>query len=97
MSAYFEAPDGEGEPCIWAKGERFDMPLIRQRETGPAYWPDVVARMTGTTITNAPDDVAVDRAVDAWFASAGASDELDSDWRQRMRAALAALTGVPHD
>lgn len=52
MTIYFEAPDGHGESCLWdgPPGDR-PLPILRESDCGAAYWPDVVARMTGTTIT----------------------------------------------
>jgi hypothetical protein len=57
MTTYFEAPDGHGEPCLWAPNPDYpDLPLfiVRASSVRREFWPDVVARMTGTTITNEP-------------------------------------------
>jgi hypothetical protein len=57
-------------------------------------------RARGLIVLAEPDDDALDRAVDAWFEVAARGglldDDIDADWRARMRAALAALAdGTP--
>lgn len=64
MTTYFEAPDGHGELTIW-EGVRYSSAVIpnaviRQRDVPEKYWPDVVARMTGTVVTNDDARTAVD-------------------------------------
>jgi hypothetical protein len=53
MPNYFEAPDGYGESCVWMHTDNGPWCLLRKSDVaGTDRWPDVVARMTGTTITN---------------------------------------------
>lgn len=110
---YFEAPDGYGGRTIWAKnGDGAPMAVIDAQDVPTAFWPDVVARMTGSSITN--DDATVELLAKrlAWCGWYGWQDrepnETQDDlwqqrvprsqekWRDEARAVLAALTGVPH-
>jgi len=107
MTEYFEAPDGHGEPCLWMPTDNGPWCLLRKSDVaGTDRWPDVVARMTGTTVT--ADDATVERIARclyefSWEGLGGASwdDHPTADnkdgWRTEARAILAALTGVPHD
>jgi hypothetical protein len=107
MPDYFEATDGHGESCVWVRTDRpdFPMPVIRQREVMPGVWPDVVARMTGTTITT--DDATVQLVADAISREGGEPGNSLHGWRceypdrygkceclnQVATGILAALTG----
>jgi hypothetical protein len=92
MTTYFEAPDGHDEPTLWAvTGNQHAVPVLRRSDV-PKFWPDIVARMTGTTVV--ADDVH--RAVDAaraayWNVANGEPPSL----AMYEAAILAALTGVP--
>jgi len=95
MTTYFEAPDGYGESCLWMPTEGGPWCLLRESDVaGTDRWPDVVARMTGTTITR--------DALSALCLSylkppnySGGSWTLNPD--ALADAILAALTGVPHE
>jgi hypothetical protein len=97
-------PDGDGEPTIWVleNGDtdnyRYDALIARNDSaTHERYWPDIVARMTGTTITNDVDRAALARAArDAYIHSPGKTAG-GTAWDRVVDAILAALTGVPHD
>jgi hypothetical protein len=106
---FIDEPGPDGEPTIWAleggDTDNYHYAYILSRvDLTPdtrRYWPDVVARMTGTTITT--DDATVERVAQAlwditiprWVTMRPA--ELTSDLREqlndRARAVLAALTG----
>lgn len=61
MTTYFEAPDGHDESTIWTTEvdhPDYLIPVLRERDAAP-FWPDVVARMTGTTVV--ADDATVER------------------------------------
>jgi hypothetical protein len=113
MTVFIYEPDAYDEPTLWAL-ERGDTDqyqytgLLSRCNLAPdvrRFWPDVVARMTGTTIQ--PDEATVERVAQAlwditiprWVTMRPA--ELTGDLREqlndRARAILAALTGVPHD
>jgi len=97
MTEYFEAPDGHGEPTLWAgNGDHLAVPVIRRSDV-PTFWPDVVARMTGTTIT-VPDKDALSALCLSFLKPpkyASGSWTLNPD--ALADAIHAALTGVPHD
>jgi hypothetical protein len=115
---FIHEPGPDGEPTLWVieNGDtdhyrytyllsRVDLlPDVRR------FWPDVVARMTGTTITN--NDATVQRmAIAMWDADDAAritdgeadmiiprnNQQVMSEYLGHASAALAALTGVPHD
>lgn len=76
MTTYFEARDGYGEPTIWAPGHTpiGDVPVLRKRDVPTELWPEVVARMTGTT--EAALQSVIDRLSkesDSWHAIAMAN------------------------
>jgi hypothetical protein len=95
---YFEAPDGHGESCIWVRTDNYPWCLLRESDVaGTDAWPDVVARMTGTSITT--DDATVKRVAQALWA-----ETVDHPWdegieedhneaRQVARAVLTAIKG----
>lgn len=100
---YFEAKDGHDESTIW-EGVRYSSSsipnaVIRQHDVPEKYWPDVVARMTGTVVTN--DDATVKRVAMALLICEAGPDATEFIWDDkyatRARAVLATLTGVPHD
>jgi hypothetical protein len=97
---YFEAPDGHGEPCLWSGDQQSAEFVTRKRDITAKFWPDVVARMTGTTIQ--ADDATVTVVEQAIFAHEWFTLPADLDDDQRdaakvyaptARAILAALTG----
>ena len=108
---YYLEPDGFGVPTIWvANSEQPDLPVpvLSKDSVTEHFWPDVVARMTGTTITT--DDATVERIAAAIYPALMLLDEQGEpadwatcdgahrqEWLEAARAALAALTGVPHD
>jgi hypothetical protein len=99
MTTYFEASDGHGESTLWAvEGNRHAIPAMRQSDVTPGVWPDVVARMTGTTIHADVDRDALARTARDAFANGWRTASPGSTaWPQVVDAILAALTGVPHD
>jgi len=115
MPDYFESPDGHGEPTIWVRNPgRPDHPvaIIRSHDVHTHYWPDVVARMTGTTVVNDETTTAsigrVTEFLRQWQIARNKGDliygvhhDIDADMADLtvtdLTAILAALTGVPHD
>lgn len=49
MPDYFEALDGFNEPCLWTSGKDQPTCVLRSSDVHERFWPDVVARMTGTS------------------------------------------------
>jgi hypothetical protein len=97
MPDYFEAPDGHDESTIWtasAGHPSAPVSVIRWSDVPHAYWPDVVARMTGTSIT-VPDKDALSALCLSYLKPpkyAGGSWTLNPD--DLADAILAALTGA---
>ena len=117
MTVFIHEPDGADEPTIWVLegGDTDDYQythLFSRIDLDPdarRFWPDVVARMTGTTITN--DEAAEQLIAQTISEQGGDPGSSIHSWRceypdrygncdcveQAARAILAALTGVPHD
>lgn len=91
MTEYFEAPDGHEESAIWVRrtSPLADVPVIHQNDVQIDAWPDVVARMTGTVVTN--DDATVQRVAKA-IGNAHSCSESNWSTIDLARAALKALT-----
>ena len=94
MPDYFTAMDGHGELCLWT-GRNDDRPtcVLRCSDVTNGHWPDVVARMTGTTIHNNVDRQALVYAANVayWHAL---KDGTATPMLSAVDAILAALTGA---
>jgi hypothetical protein len=106
MTVFIHEPDGADEPTIWVlEGGNTDKyqytHLFSRVDLDPdarRFWPDVVARMTGTTIHADVDRDALARTARDAFANGWRTASPGSTaWPQVVDAILAALTGVPHD
>lgn len=90
MPDYFEAPDAHGESCIWIPTDNGPWCLLCQSDVaGTDRWPDVVARMTGTTVV-ADDDTTAAQLKTAKVqlkTMSGVVDRLRADMRTWQRAA----------
>jgi len=113
MTTFIHEPDPNGEPTLWAleNGDTDDYQytgLLSRCNLAPdvrRFWPEIVARMTGTTITS--NDATVERVAQAlwditiprWVTTrpADLTAPLKEQLHNQARAILAALTGVPHD
>jgi hypothetical protein len=65
---YYEEPDGFGMPTIWVANQEhpdLPVPVLSKKGVAEGFWPDVVARMTGTTITNDATPEDLDEAIAA--------------------------------
>lgn len=98
MTTYFVAPDGYGEPTLWAvTGNQHAVPVFRRSDV-PKFWPDIVARMTGTTVV--ADDATVEtvaKAITPHYFTPAFGEHAREQSREAARAILAALTGVPRE
>jgi len=82
MTDYFEAPDGHGESCIWMHTDSGPWCLLSKSDVaGTDVWPDVVARMTGTTAQQ------LETATIQLKTMSGVVDKLRADMRTWQRAA----------
>lgn len=94
MTTFIHEPDPAGEPTLWVleNGDTDDYRytgLLSRCNLAPdvrRFWPDVVARMTGTTITN----------VDTTVAAIGRVAEFLRQW-QLARNKGDLIYGVHHD
>lgn len=81
MTTYFEAPDGHGEPTLWfVEDNRPAEVLTRKRNIHDGHWPDVVTRMTGTTIIQA-DDATVQKVAQVINDEGGRPGNSIHSWR----------------
>jgi hypothetical protein len=115
MTTFIHEPDGAGEPTIWVleNGDTDNYrytALFRRVDLTPderRWWPDVVARMTGTTITN-DDATGTGTPWTSSLPSRGVPHDAEPDITDEWRAGLLTFkcqacnednhdTGVPHD
>lgn len=80
-TVYFVEDDGFGEPCLWTGGQDLPTCVMRSSDVHERFWPDVVARMTGTTQTQ------LETATVQLKTISGIVDRLRADMRTWQRAA----------
>jgi hypothetical protein len=101
MTEYFEATDSDETWTIWANNPQFPehpIAVVDEHQVADGFWPDVVARMTGTTILSDVDRRIVQSCADVSPENVESIRKIHKDrlaeWRPKLSAAQRALSDM---